>query len=68
MMSEEELTMQVRGDKLGLGSRWSGTYGMSSVLGAGEVNHAINASEGGAVAAVSMRIELLLGKDVTTRL
>lgn len=41
---------------------------MSSVLDAGEVNHAINASEGGAVAAVSMRIKLLLGEDVTTRL
>jgi hypothetical protein len=44
------------------------TYGMRSVLDAGEVYHAINAGKGGAAAAVSMRVEFLLGEDVTARL
>lgn len=44
------------------------TYSMGSVLDAREVHHAINAGEGGAAAAVSMRVEFLLGEDVTARL
>lgn len=41
---------------------------MGSVLSAGEMCHAINASEGGSVASVSVRVELLLGEDVTALL
>jgi hypothetical protein len=39
---------------------------MSSILRAGKMRHAINAGESCAVAAVAVRIELLLGEDVTT--
>lgn len=41
---------------------------MRSILGALEVHHAVNAGEGCAATLVSMRVELLLGEDVTTGL
>jgi hypothetical protein len=39
---------------------------MRSILGAREMGHAINAGEGCAVTAVPVRVELLLGEDITT--
>ncbi len=41
---------------------------MGAILDAREVDHAINTCEGSAVAAVAMRVELLLGKDVAALL
>lgn len=44
------------------------TYSVSAILDAGEVDHAINACKGGTVAAIAMRIKLLLGQDVAALL
>lgn len=41
-----------------------GTYCVRSVLGSVEVHHAIYAGKGRAVAAVPVRVELLLGEDI----
>ena len=41
---------------------------MLSVLDSGEIHHAVDAGKGGAVAAVAMRVELLLGQDVAALL
>lgn len=38
---------------------------MSPIVGAGEVHHAINASESGTSTAIAVRVELLLGQDIT---
>jgi hypothetical protein len=44
------------------------TYCVSTVFKARKVYHAIDAGEGGTSAAVSVRIKLLFGKNVTTTL
>lgn len=41
---------------------------MLPVLDSGEMNHAVNASKGGAVTTVAMRVELFLGQDVAALL
>lgn len=43
-------------------------YRMRAVLCTGEVHHAIDAGKSGPAAAVSMRVEFLLGQDVAARL
>lgn len=40
------------------------TYSMGTVFSAGKVYHAVDAGEGGAAAAVTMRIKLLLSENV----
>lgn len=44
------------------------TYRMSSVLGAIEVNHAINARKGCAAALAAVGVEFLFGENITTTL
>lgn len=39
---------------------------MSAVFGAVEVHHAVDAGKGGAATLVGMRVQLLLGEDVST--
>jgi hypothetical protein len=41
---------------------------MGAILGASEVHHAVETGEGGAVAAVAVGIELLLGENIAAGL
>ena len=44
------------------------SYGMSSVFGPGEMDHAIDASKGRSSTAVSMWVEFLLGQNIAAAL
>lgn len=47
---------------------WITTYSVGAVLDTLEVDHAVNTSVVGSLAATAVRIEFLLGQDVTARL
>ena len=63
----EKQARETEGQRLSESGR-DATYRVRSVFGAGKMNHAIDAGKGGASAAVAMRVELLLGENVTARL